>query len=149
MTDYEKDVLRKSKKKTVKLRYPDPILSIILKLATLKVYQYLSIMNWIHTFSKAGSSRDEEWFESGINKHRNTTTRFEIWYWYINRKMLICLVVWSRLIYLSSLTMKMTGSWCLTRAHDYTSLPCSLHVWGALSIFYYSLTHCLMPDAPY
>jgi len=60
MTDYEKDVLRKSKKKTVKLRYPDPILSIILKLATLKVYQYLSIMNWIHTFSKAGSSRDEE-----------------------------------------------------------------------------------------
>lgn len=27
-------------------------------------------MNWIHTFSKAGSSRDEEWFESGISKHR-------------------------------------------------------------------------------
>lgn len=47
MTDYEKNGLRKGKKKktTVKLRYPDPILSIILKLATLKVCQYWSIMN--------------------------------------------------------------------------------------------------------
>ena len=37
-----------------------------------------------------------------------------------------------------------------SRAHDSTSLPCNLHVWGdpvTLSIFYDSLAHCLM--APY
>jgi len=39
---------------------------------------------------------------------------------------MLCLVVWSRRMK----TMNMTGWWCFSRAHDYTSLSCSWHVWG-------------------